>query len=80
MVLMQNQTSQGRRKFMMHVPQQLTDAQREVFTDLYPLLSSFQEATIVMPKSSYITDDDKITNVDIYYEMQGISKENGKRK
>lgn len=80
MVLMQNQTSQGESKFMMHVPQQLTEAQKTVFTDLYPLLSSFQSATIIMPKSIYITDADKITDVNIYYEIEKIPKEKGKGK
>lgn len=78
MVVMQNQTCQGESKFMMHVPKELTESQKRVFADLYSLLSSFEKATIVIPESIYITDKDKINDVDAYYEMQNISK--GKSK
>lgn len=80
MVLMQNLTSRGKSQFIMHVPEQLTDNQKESFTNLYSLLSSFAEATIIMPKTVYITDDDKISNLDDYYDLQGISKNQGKIK
>ena len=63
---------------MMHVPKELTESQKRVFADLYSLLSSFEKATIVIPESIYITDKDKINDVDAYYEMQNISK--GKSK
>lgn len=78
MVLMQNLTSRGESGFIMHTPQNLTDAQKESFANLYPLLSSFKNTIIVMPKSIYINEDDKITNVDIYYEIHGIAKQKSK--
>ncbi len=80
MVLMQNLTSQGENKAIMHVPQQLTEFQKKSFTDLYPILSSFDTVTTVIPKSIYINEEDKIGDIDTYYEMQGISKEKGKSK
>lgn len=80
MVLMQNLTSCGESGFVMHTPQQLTEAQKKSFTDLYSLLSSFKNVTIVIPKSIYISDEDKIADVDTYYEIQGIAKEKAKRR
>lgn len=81
MVLMLNLTSQGKSAFIMYAPQELTDAQKESFSDLYPLLSSFENATIITPKSIYINEDeeDKITDINIYYEMQNIIKKSRKR-
>lgn len=78
MVLMQNLTSQGERKFIMHVPQQLTDEQKCSFANLYSLFSSFENGTIVIPKSIYINEEDKLNDIDSYYEMYGISKEKTK--
>lgn len=80
MVLMQNLTSRGKSQFIMHVPEKLTANQKESFTNLYHLLSSFEEAIIVIPKSIYITDDDKISSLDSYYELQEIPKSQGKVK
>lgn len=75
MVLMQNLSCQGETRFTMHVPPKLTDSQKAAFTELYPLLSSFQFAKIVMTNSTYINEKDIMYNVDGYYEMQGINKE-----
>lgn len=80
MVLMQNLTSQGKSSFVMHVPQNLTEKQKNSFTDLYPLLSSFENATIIIPKSIYISEDDKITDVDTYYKVENIEIERAKRR
>lgn len=75
---MQNLTSRGESKFVMHVPQQLTETQKNSFTDLYSTLTSFESALIVIPKSIYISEEDKIVDVDSYYELQGIKKERTK--
>lgn len=75
MILMQNLTSQGESKFVMHVPMQLTEAQKVGFTDLYPTLASFEKARIVIPKSVCISPEDEMNDLDSYYELQGIKKE-----
>ena len=72
MVTFQNRTSQGITSFSMYAPEYLTARQKEEFLKLYPLISSFQEAMIVIPKSVCITDDDAIDNVDDYFETYGI--------
>lgn len=80
MILMQNLTSQGESKFIMYVPQQLTTMQKQELSNLYPLLSSFNDTTIMIPKSIYINEEDQIGNLDSYYEMQGITKGKSKGK
>lgn len=84
MVLMQNLTSQGESRFVMHVPMQLTEAQKVSFADLYPTLASFEKVRIVIPKSVSISPEDEITDLDSYYELQGIKrkglKEEGLKK
>ena len=72
MVTFQNTTYQGISSFTMCAPEYLTARQKKSFLELYPLLSSFQEAMIVIPKSVSITDDDAIDNVDSYFETYGI--------
>ena len=54
--------------------------QKQELSNLYPLLSSFDDATIVIPKSIYINEEDQIRNLDSYYEMQGIMKGKSKGK
>lgn len=80
MITMQNRTSNGNSAFMMHVPQSLTVEQKQALKPLYPLLSSFDEATIVIPKSIYITENDKLNNVDTFYEINDIQKSSFKRR
>lgn len=72
MVVMQNRTSQGISSFIMYASEQLTEKQKDKFVELYPLLSSFAEVNVVIPKSVCITDEDTIDSVDDYYEMYGI--------
>lgn len=72
MVIMQNGTAQGTTSFIMYAPDQLTEKQKNKFLELYPLLSSFQDAMIIIPKSVYISDDDAINNVDSYFKKYGI--------
>lgn len=80
MVLMQNLTSRGKSSFVMHVPKQLTEAQKESFTTLYSTLSSFGNATIITPRSIYISEEDEISDIDAYYEIHGIKKEKTKAR
>lgn len=80
MVLMQNLTSNGESKFIMHAPKELTEMQKSSFTDLYTLLSSFQKQNIVIPKSIFIREEDKINDVETFYEMQKIPKEKIRRR
>lgn len=80
MITMQNQTSHGISSFILHAPTELTESQRQVLTTLYELLSSFEKATIITPKSIYLTEDDKFDNVDSYYENYDIPKLKFRRK
>lgn len=79
MILMQNLTSKGKTEFNMHVPEQLTEAQKISLIELYPLLASFEKATIVIPKSIYISEDDKLYDVDSFYQMNDIDIPKAKR-
>jgi len=72
MVTMQNHTSQGKTKFMMHVPESLTLEQKAKFLELYPLLSTFSESSIIIPKTVFISEKDKIGDLDSYYESARI--------
>lgn len=72
MVTMQNQTSQGETKFMMHVPENLTLEQKAKFLELYPLLSTFSKPSIIIPKTVFISEKDKIEDLDSYYASAGI--------
>lgn len=74
MITMQNLTSKGKSAFIMHSPSQLTEEQKKRLATLYPLLSSFATATIVVPKSIYLSEDDKINDVDSYYDHFEITK------
>lgn len=73
MITMQNHTSQRTTRFMMHAPEELTKAQEKKLVELYPLLSSFEEVTIVIPKSITIESDDTIDDLDSYFDRCGIS-------
>ncbi len=80
MVTMLNLTSNGNSQFIMYTPQELTENQKNKFTDLYPLLSSFENATIVVPKTIQTSIDDEIHSVDTYYKINNISKQNARLK
>lgn len=73
MITMQNHTSEGETRFMMHAPGRLTKEQQDKLIVLYPLLSSFSKATIVVPKSVVISPNDTVDNLDTYFAMCGIS-------
>ena len=72
MVTMQNHTSQGKTKFMMHVPESLTLEQKAKFLELCPLLSTFSDSSIIIPKTVFISEKDKIGDLDSYYESARI--------
>lgn len=80
MISIENHTSNGNSAFMMHAPQSLTGEQKQALMPFYPLLSSFDEATIVIPKSIYITENDKLNNTEIFYEINNIQRSSVKRR
>ena len=57
---------------MMHVPESLTLEQKAKFLELYPLLSTFSESSIIIPKTVFISEKDKIGDLDSYYESARI--------